>query len=138
MNITVQNRDGYVYMLMVLFVGIIALTVLGSYMLLSVTALQTSRSVQLSMQSLSNAHTCVERALLSMQSDLTYSGNETLTLTEGSCTLQTIGGSGSQDRTVCASGAVGNTTRRIEVYVNSVIPSVGIKSWQEVSSFTQC
>lgn len=133
-----KHRGGYVYLLMVLFVGVIALTVLGSYMLLSVTAMQTSRSVQLSMQALSNANTCVERALLSLQSDVGYTGNETLTLSEGSCTLEAIGGNGTQNRTVCATGSVGNATRRVQVYVNTVLPAVQIRSWSEVTTFTLC
>lgn len=133
-----KHRDGYVYLLMVLFVGMIALTVLGSYMILSVTALQSSRSVLTSMQALSNAHTCTERAILALQEDLAYGGNETITLTEGTCTLATIGGTGSTDRTICATGTVDNITRRIEVYINSMLPGVSIGSWKEVTSFTQC
>lgn len=133
-----KNRDGYIYLLMVLFVGIIALTVLGSYMLLSVTAMQSGRSVQLSMQALSNANTCIERAMYSVQNNIDYSGNETLTLTEGTCTLELIGGTGTQDRTICATGNDGNATRRIEVYLNTLLPMIQIRSWSEVTSFTLC
>ena len=133
-----QTRDGFIYMLMVLFVGIIALTVLGSYMLLSVTALQSSRSVQISVQALNNANTCVERAILTLQGDLSYAGDETLSLTEGTCTLEAVGGSGVSDRRICATGMSDNVSRRVEVYINDMLPITKIRSWKEVSSFTYC
>ncbi|MCB9807891.1 hypothetical protein H6770_01405 [Candidatus Peribacteria bacterium] len=133
-----MNRDGYIYLLMVLFVGMIALTVLGSYMVLSVTAIQSSNSVRVSMQALSNASSCIERAVVSLQEDLNYAGDETITLADGTCILEAIGGSGTGDRTLCATGVVGNNKRRLEVYVIQMLPMVQIRSWKEVTSFTQC
>lgn len=137
-TITSRNRDGYIYLLMVLFVGVIALTVLGSYMLLSVTALQSSQSVRTSVQALNNANTCIERALHSLQEDLAYGGSETITVADGTCTVAAVGGSGASDRTICATGVSGKITRRIEVYANEILPAVEIRSWKEVSSFSYC
>ena len=122
----------------VLFVGVIAFTVLSSYLILSVTALQSSRSVELSTQSLANAHACIERALLELQEDINYAGDETLTLESGTCTLLEVGGSGTQNRTVCATGAIDNSTRKMEVVIDTVLPSLVISYWREASTFTYC
>lgn len=133
-----RGHGGYIFLLSVLFVGAIAATAAATIVLLGIGAGKSGDALSKSEQALQNAQTCVERALLSLRSDANYAGNETLTITRGTCTLMSIGGSGNQNRIICARGAYRSTTRRVEVRVATLLPRGTIDSWQEVSSFILC
>jgi hypothetical protein len=91
-----------------------------------------------SRQANENARTCAERALRSLRSDVTYGGEQTFQLTRGSCTIDPIGGTGNENRTICVLGIDVNTDARMEVLVSKLYPSVVISSWQNVSDFSLC
>ncbi len=122
----------------VLIIGAIAISTTITLLLVSGAAEGSAYTLGQSMQAMENAQTCVERALLSLRADLTYAGGETVVLSSGSCVIQPLGGSGNEDRQICAQGMVGSTLRRIEVSVAAVYPSVRVASWQEVTSFSLC
>lgn len=132
------NRRAYVFLISVLFIGAIAMSTAATLVVLGVGSMKTSLTTMQSVQALHNAETCVERALRSLRLSSSYAGNETLTLTEGSCMLLVIGGSGNADRTICAKGIVGNVVRRVEAQVMALRPIGLIDSWQEVGNFRLC
>jgi len=134
----VKSRDGYIFLLTVLFIGIIAFSVVGSYLVLSVGSLQNGLAFQQASQSLANANTCVERGLMELQNDSSYSGQELFTLQEGTCEILETGGSGNDNRTLCTEGISGNSTRRLEIVVKQLLPQVTIYSWREVAEFYSC
>lgn len=136
-----RSRRGYVFLITVLFVGIIAFSIMGTYFILSTAALQNGWSLQQAAESLAYAESCAERALLRLQNDSGYTGQEFIAFDEpieGSCEILVIGGSGNTNRTVCVEGIVGDSTRRLEILVERLLPSVQIFSWQEVALFTAC
>lgn len=133
-----HQRTAYVFLISVLFIGAIAMTTAATLVILGIGAQRNSQVYAQSSQALANAETCVERALQSLRISLSYVGNETLPLANGTCQLLAIGGSGNFNRIICAKGIAGNVTRRIEVRVQELLPRGTITVWQEVSAFTLC
>lgn len=135
------RRQGYVFLITVLFVGIIGLSIMSTYFILSTASLQNGWALEQSAQSLAYAETCAEQALHSLTVNTNYSGEEFLAFEEdlgGSCEILRVGGSGNTNRTLCVEGIAGDSTRRLEILIDRVLPSVQISSWQEVSFFTVC
>ncbi len=133
-----RSRPGYVFLITVLVTGVIATTSALSLMLLAWAAEQNGYLFWESTQAYEYAQTCGERTLRTLRSDLSYVGDETVTFTHGSCTVEELGGTGNNDRIVCVQGNVGTAIRRIEIAVSQVRPSMLISSWNEVAFFTQC
>jgi hypothetical protein len=136
-NRTAQ-RPGYIFMVTVLVVGVITSATALSLMLLGWAAEQNGLAVAQSSQAFEYAQTCAERAIRSLRSDLYYAGNETATFTHGTCTIESIGGGGDEDRTICITGASGDNTRRIQIQLDTLFPAVTVRSWEEVSTLTLC
>jgi hypothetical protein len=136
--LTSQIRPGYVFLLSVLFIGAMAMTTATTLVILGIAAQKNGLAFTQSTQALHNAQTCIERTLRFLRADTGYTGNATFTLPQGSCTILTVAGTGNVNRILCARGEYGNSTRRIEVFVATLLPSSSIASWQEPSTFTLC
>lgn len=132
------SRSGYIFLISVLFVSAIAVSVLGSYLLLSIAAMENGITYQASGQSLENAQTCADRGLMSLFLDSAYVGVESVTLTNGTCDILKPGGFGNDNRTLCVEGISGAHTRRIEIVIERLLPSIQIYSWKEVAIITAC
>lgn len=131
-------HEGYILLLSVLFVGAISLAVVGSLMLFSIASQKSGLSLKQSAQALANAQTCIEHGLLELFENNSYDGDETITIGEDSCYILTVGGSGNTNRSLCAEGMSGKTTRRLEVVIEEILPSIEIYAWQEVTLFSSC
>ena len=132
------GHPGYVFLLSVLAVGAIATTVTTAFLLLSLAMQQSGQSLTRSEQAFGNAQTCAERALYSLFEDTEYSGSESITLNYGTCEIFTVGGSGNENRTVCTEGTYGGTTRRFEIFLERIVPSIELFAWQEVPTISSC
>lgn len=131
-------RDGYVFLVTVLIIGVIATVTATSLMLLGWAAEQNGQLVAQSSQAFENAQTCVEQALRNLRYDPAYVGSGTITLTYGSCKLRAIAGQGNDERVICSEGINGQNTRRLEVTISRLYPSVIVRSWREVPTFSLC
>lgn len=131
-------RNGYVFLITVLVVGVIATVTATSMMLLGWAAEQNGQLLAQSAQAFEYTQTCIERALKNLLDDPAYAGSGTLTFTYGTCTIHTVGGQGNDVRTICSEGISGNNTRRLEVQITHLYPSIQVRSWKEVSAFTAC
>ena len=132
------SRSGYIFLLSVLFVSAVAVSVLGSYLLLSIASMENGVTFEASTQALENAQTCAERGLMALFLDSGYMGNESVTLADGTCEILKVGGFGNENRTLCTEGIFGAHTRRMEIVVQSILPSIEVYSWQEVATITSC
>lgn len=133
-----SSRPGYIFLITILVIGSIATATATSLLLLGWAAEQNGLLVAQSTQAYEYAQACVERGLRELRSDLSYAGSESFTFTRGTCALMGIGGNGSMNRTICAEGQSGDATRRIEVAIDTLLPSVTVQSWNDVSSFSLC
>lgn len=131
-------RPGYVFLLTVLSIGVIATATVLSLLLLGWAAQQNGRTLAESAQARFLAQTCIERALLTLRESPSYAGGETISFSKGDCELETIGGSGNVDRTICAEGRSGRSVRRLELAVDLLVPTTSVSSFREVVSFSLC
>ncbi len=132
------SRPGYILLISILIIGVIASAILSSLLLLGTSAAQVSFSVQQSNQALAAAQACAEYALLKLRTSPTYAGNELLDMNNGRCELLQIGGVGNTNRLICAEGQSGDVLRRLEIVVKQLLPQTTIPSWQEVAAFSLC
>lgn len=133
-----SSHPGYIFLLSVLAVGIIALATTVSLLLLGWSAEQSGFVVHQSAQAWENAQTCVEGAIRRLRQDLSYVGSGAFAQGRGDCRILALGGAGNEHRTICSIGTVATSTRRIEVVLERVLPSAIVTSWREVASFSLC
>lgn len=133
-----SSRPGYAFLVTVLLIGAIATTVVASLLLLAIGTSKSSLSIQQSALALAHARSCAERALATLRTDGTSTGDFSLTLTDGTCRVLAIGGEGNETRTLCTEGTVGQVTRKLEIEIASVLPTIVIRSWREVAAFSLC
>ncbi|MDD5623443.1 MAG: hypothetical protein PHI23_01895 [Candidatus Peribacteraceae bacterium] len=122
----------------VLAIGAIAMASIGTLLVVSLGVQRSGYTIQQSSQALVYAQSCAERALLTLREDSAYAGMEDITFSGGSCSILRVGGSGNENRSLCTEGAVGNTTRRLEIILKRLLPSTQVYSWQEVDVFSAC
>ena len=133
-----RHRNGYVFLVSVLAVGVIVCAAVLSLLLLGWAAGQNSLALIQSSQAFENAQTCAEQAILNLRGDFSYAGSGSAVLTQGSCKVYTIKGDGNLARTICVEGTVGTTKRRLEITINHILPSTVISDWKEVNAITLC
>jgi hypothetical protein len=133
-----RRRGGYVFLISVLSIGAIASATTISMLLLGLAAQQNGFALLQSTQAWEYAQTCVERALQSLRGDPFYAGDQTYVFAYGTCTLKSVGGANNLNRTLCAEGSSGESIRRIEVKVATLLPTTTIDTWREVGQFTYC
>lgn len=133
-----RHRSGYIFLISVLFVSAIVVSAIGSFTLISIGSMQNGLTFQASAQAMENANTCAEVGLMNLFLDSGYTGDESLVLDDGTCAILTPGGYGNSNRTLCVEGISGNHTRRMEIVISSLLPSITVYSWQEVSSILSC
>ncbi len=136
--IIARVHNGYIFLLTVLVVGAIASATAVSLLLLGWAAEQNGILIVQSGQAYEYAHTCAERALRSLRSDVGYIGSGSITFSRGTCAIHAIGGEGNENRNICVEGFSGSSTHRMQLDVAQLLPSVIIRQWEEVDSFTDC
>lgn len=127
-------HSGYVTLLGILLLGALGVTIATSMLILGVGNGKTGLVAQQAKQANALAHACAEEALQEIRNLTDYTGTDTLSLGQGSCTY-TVTNTGAETRMVTASGTVGTVVRRVQVGLNGLFPQIVITSWQEVSSF---
>ncbi|MCK5027692.1 MAG: hypothetical protein KAS07_04700, partial [Candidatus Pacebacteria bacterium] len=85
------------------------------------------------------AHTlaisCVYEALLSLERDLEYAGNEDIIIEGKTCHIYTIEGVGNENRIVKTDASVNGFVKKIRVEVSRIGPTMQITSWESVVDF---
>lgn len=135
---THATSGGYIYLLTVLVVGVIASTVTFSFLILATSSARTSIAVQRSATTMAVAQACAEYAVRELFKDPTYTGNEVRDYGDGQCEILGVVGSGNENRSICVDATSGTVTRRIEILIKQLLPQVQVFSWQEVSIITVC
>lgn len=129
---------GYVYLLTVLAVGVIASTVTFTFLLLSTSSTKTGITVMQSAAAMAVAQACAEYALQEIFENPSYVGNEVRTYGIDECEILTVVGSGNEDRAICVDATSGQSTRRLEILIKQILPKMQIFSWQEVAVISAC
>ncbi len=128
-----RTKEGFIFLIGVLAVGVIAAATAASLLLLGGAAERTAFSVEESMQAMEFARACTERGILALRKDLSYSQRLAYTWPTGSCTLQKVDGNGYENRVLCVEGRAGSVVRRLLVQVERLYPQVSIASTKEIA-----
>jgi len=127
-----DHQNGYVALLSVLILGAVT-TAVALALLTTGTDRQRSGLIeQQSKQARAAAVACAEESLQIIHDTTSFTGTNNLALSPGTCTY-TVTNTGGSDRTIVASGTVGNVVKKIQVYVTIEASSISVTSWQEVS-----
>ena len=117
-------------LLAVLIVGAAATAVASTLLLSGVDNQRAALVVQQSVQAQGLATACAEEALQQMHDNSAFTGTNSLSLGQGSCSY-TVANTGGSNRTITTSGTVGSVVRKAQIYV-TITTSISITSWQEV------
>lgn len=128
-----KNEKGYIALLATLFLVAIGGVVAGSLILLGLGFSKSSFALEQSNQAKALANACAEEALLKLKQNISYTGNETIALAQGSCQIQDMKGAG-PNRIIKTTGTIGTIIRKVEVKVK-ISPSFTLTSWLEVADF---
>ncbi len=129
-----NQQEGYITFMSILIVSVVGIAVAVSLISLGLGISRTSFALEQSNQTKGITNACVEEALQEIRNSTQFTGSGNLTLTQGACSY-TVTSQGGQNRTITASGTVNNITRRVEVIIDQINPTIQVVSWQEVDSF---
>ncbi|MBN1778640.1 MAG: hypothetical protein JW816_00230 [Candidatus Buchananbacteria bacterium] len=128
-----RNR-GYVALISVLLVGAVGLVIVLSLVSLGLGLSKSGLVLQQSNQAKALANACAAEALQQVRDSTPFTGSGNLSLGLGSCSY-TVTSQGGQDRTVIATGTVGNVIRKVKVIIDKITPDIQVVTWQEVADF---
>ena len=126
------SHGGYIALISVLVVGAVGGGITISLILLGLGSARTSLSVDQSNQAMALSNACAEEALQRIRDSATFTGNRSLTLGEGVCEF-TVTSQGGQNRTVTASGVIGNNIRKEKIKIDKINPAIQVVSWEEIA-----
>ena len=124
------RERGYVALIAVLVIGAVSTAIAVT---LLVAGADSQRSALISMQASQArllASTCAEEALQQIHDSTSFTGTNNMSLGQGSCTY-TVTNAGGANRTVNATGTVGDVDRRVTLSI-SVGSVITVSSWKEV------
>jgi len=127
-------KGGYSVLIVLVIVGLIAVAISSSLLLLGIDFSKSSLDSYRSYQARHLASACVETALQEIRSSISFSGYGSLNISGNSCGYLVIN-NGVQNRTVQASSTISNIVKKVRVDITRIRPRITISSWQEVADF---
>ncbi len=122
-------------MISILIIGAVTLSIAISSAILAVGQGRNGLLAQNLTEAKSLANACAEKALMDLKDNESYSGNETINLGSGQCQIDQIENLGGQARMVKITGKANQVTKKIEINVNQINPTMTFTSWLEVDNF---
>lgn len=126
--------NGYIALISILIISAVLLLVAVSSGLLSISEANIGLEKSQGSRAFYSASACAEEALQKIREFLSFSGSGNIATKEGSCSYQVTKSDG-QNRLITASGTAQNTTRKIKIAIDQILPEINISSWQEVADF---
>jgi hypothetical protein len=127
-----SSERGYVALLSVLVLGAIATAIAVALLTTGADSQRQALVSQQSAQAGGLVDACVEEALQEIHDSTTFTGTDTFSLGQGSCSY-TVTNTGGANRTISVNSIVGSVVRKAAVYVTIGASTISITSWQEVS-----
>lgn len=134
MVLQLYENKGFVTLISVLTLGAVSLSIVLSLLFLGTDYTRTNTDTIRFSQAKYATETCVEEALERIRDSIPYSGIDTLILNNGSCTLE-VTSTGGENRIIKATGVIGNSTRKIQITIDQITPTINIASWEELANF---
>jgi len=130
-----NNQEGFIALISILIIGAVVLVISIGLSLRSIGETDMSLGEQESHRALALANLCAEQALMKFESTLNYSGSESIIIGNESCDILAVSGSGNLNRTIQTQSTVSNYTRKVQVVVSQISPTMQLTSWEEVADF---
>lgn len=127
------ETKGFITLISVLVIGVVGVALTLSMILLGLASSKTSFAIRQSYQAKALANACAEEALQQIRDSTPFTGTNTLTLGQGTCSY-TVTSQGGQNRTITLLGTVGTIIRKATIVISKINPSITVTSWQEVSN----
>lgn len=134
-DVNVHSAHGFVTLMSMLVASAIGIAIAIPLLLSSIDLSRAALVRQTGVQARALADACAEVALAKLHDTKSYGGNETLTLSTGTCTILPVLGSGTKERTVQTIGTTGMAVRKLSIDISDLKPRVTISSWREVGDF---
>jgi hypothetical protein len=131
-----QQPRGYVLLLTVIFLSVIAATIVGSLLLLGLAHSQTGLALQQADQARYFSQACAETALDNLRQNSSYAGDQTLAVGGGSCQIAPITFS-SPDYNIQTQAAVGPAVYNLLVEAQLQTTSTSSTTLVQVDSWHQ-
>jgi len=122
-------KKGFVTLLIVIVLGMIALGLAISFSFHSMQTANNSRNNKYTNLVKALVNSCAEVALYKIRADNNLTGSGDVKIGNNSCAYN-ISGSGST-KTINVTGSINNSTRRLIVTTSSLNP-ITISTWQEI------
>lgn len=125
------KKKGFMTLIIVLIVGVIALSITVSLLISGLSVSRTSFDFQQMYQVKNLAHSCAEEALQQIRDNTNFTGTGNLNFSLGSCTY-TVVGTGSNNRNITTTGTIDTVTRKMEINISAINPYIVISTWQDI------
>ena len=122
---------GQVLLVGIIVVGVAALLVASSFMLLGLNSLRGVTTANQSAQASMLGMACAEEALYRIHQSPSYVGSDSYTLEDNECLYSVVDIGGGQKK-ITLSGTVGSVVRKIEIIITVNGSEIIINSWQDV------
>lgn len=128
-----QPRSGYVVLLTVLIVGVVAVSIATTLLVSSVDSARSAATKEQSRKARTMSDACAEEALEQIREASGFTGYGTLTLGGNTCSYN-VANLGGTNRQIIASSTVGSAVRKAKAILDKVKP-INITSWQDAIDF---
>jgi hypothetical protein len=128
----INKKNGYIALISVIVIGFVILSLLLSLTFISVNQTKNMIMQNQALRSYYLADACAHYALVKLQDDLNYAGNELVSVDSDSCMVDQVIGSGNANRVIYSSASIANHEKRIMVEVSVIKPKTIVKSWEEI------
>ena len=130
--IVLDKQKGYIALTSMLIISAVVL-----FLVLSITFISISQKITIighneARTSYYLAEACAHYAIIQLQENIDYSGQEEVEVGNNSCYIENIAGNGNSDRLIFTKSQVNNYISRIKVEIAEIRPKTVIKSWQPI------
>jgi hypothetical protein len=126
-----KNQKGFIALMTFLILSAISLAIGIGLSFRSIS--ESKMSLQKNQSSLTYylANLCAEHSLMQLKGNIGYNGNESISITEGSCQILPIEGNWTLKIIASSSQQV----KKMKIVVSQAYPKIIISSWNEVAEF---
>lgn len=134
-NYQLLNTNGYISLISVIIVGSVVLLISVSILILGINQSKGGLLAENSAEARALSNACAEKTLMHLKDNANYTGNETITLGNGQCTIETIENLGGESRIIKTQGTTNNVVNKLQIEISAINPQIIYSSWQEVSDY---
>lgn len=126
-----EKERGFIALITVLIISALALMVGIGLGLRAIDEMEMGSQRSRSSETYYLANLCAEDALMKLKENSSYSGDETINIGNGSCTILPVEG----NWTVKISASSDNQVKKMRLIISQIQPQMIIDSWEEVADF---